>query len=1262
MLNVYFLPSIMSKLFIRNIQAFIAKKIFTAVLFINLILLFQNTYGDTIPLRLHPENNHYFEFRGEPTVLITSAEHYGAVLNLDFDYVQYLDELQTRGLNYARIFTGTFVSTNEKSALTPDSARFISPWARSNTPGYRKGGNKFDLDTWDTNYFNRLNDFVSEAGTRGVVVEITLFCVFYDNQRWWDSPMYYKNNINDVGRLDISQPLTMDNGILLSYQKAMVTKIVQELQGHDNIFYEICNEPYLFGPDPNDPELSTKFVHMDWQREIVDAINTAQANFEHKYLIAQNIDQVSTTITQNEGKLTDAIDSVSIFNLHYNARNDWRINTSIGNNYHLNKPIGCDETGNNPGVSDDESYRKQAWNFIMAGGTIYNNLDFTFQTFQPDGLRDNPEQNFGGGVDLRNQLGILSSFFNSFDFIHMDFHNDLPKADGIITACNPTTTKVRCMSKSNEDYAVYIYSEEDGPTDISFNLPAGHYLATWVDVKLGTVINEQYFEHYGGALTLTAPVFTEDIALKLSANKAPYTDAGIDIEITLPENTVQLNGVVSDDGLPLNQSVVKTWSIASGPNAVTFSDPGIENPTATFARDGVYVLKFKADDSELFSEDFITVKVNPGADLIAYWNFDEETGTVANDLSANANNGSLVNGFNFDTYSEESWHNRALRFDQAQHYVRVPHTANTVLDMGEDNFSISLHMYWDSLWSDKMYLVNKTDVAKGYAIRMDVQNTVSALFLHNTNVTCKSVNAPMVDTWNNIVVVFDRTGKQMRLYLNGVLEGTAAIPEFGSINNPADLLIGAYNHPISPRQFFNGSIDELRIYDRVLTQSEISTLWNSTRYNLAPVVEAGADKVLFLPSTDLLMEGVVSDDGLPENGSVTHLWEKVSGEGHAIFSDASALNTNVTFSVPGEYILRLTASDGLLSSYDTLKIEVFPQTDLLGHWALDETGGTFASDNSSLDNIGILKGGMNFNDNSVPGYYGGALSFDGVDDYITLGDPADGSLDMGENDFSISSWFFIPQHVSTRRTIVNKSHGGLNGYALRVNNNNRMIADFRTDYSNITCFTDQYVTENEWHYAVVVFDRVAGLLSMYLDGALIGSKEIGPGSVDNDFEFRIGANASGAVANKFFNGILDEVKLFNRALSAAEVSDLFNPAAHFGLNETVDGDDEAVGSDNETELLSGTDEDFIENGLALYPNPFSESTHVEFTIKKSGFTSLKVYNSVGQEIETLFEGLATSGDKYKFTYEPNNQRKGFYYLILEYEGSGRMVKKIFFTD
>ena len=127
------------------------------------------------PLALHPENPHYFLFRGQPTLLITSGEHYGAVLNLDFDYLKYLDTLNHAGLNLTRTFTGAYVEPGgafniARNTLAPAPNRFLAPWARSRTPGYANGGNKFDLTKWDAAYFKRLKDFVAEAARRGIVV------------------------------------------------------------------------------------------------------------------------------------------------------------------------------------------------------------------------------------------------------------------------------------------------------------------------------------------------------------------------------------------------------------------------------------------------------------------------------------------------------------------------------------------------------------------------------------------------------------------------------------------------------------------------------------------------------------------------------------------------------------------------------------------------------------------------------------------------------------------------------------------------------------------------------------------------------------------------------------------------------------------------------------------------------------------------------------------------------------------------------------
>jgi hypothetical protein len=102
------------------------------------------------PIQLHPKNQHYFLFRGKAVVLITSGEHYGAVLNADFDNKRYLATLAADGLNYTRIFGGIYVEVPGKSFgiqrndLAPLPGRFIAPWIRSETPGYAGGGSKFD--------------------------------------------------------------------------------------------------------------------------------------------------------------------------------------------------------------------------------------------------------------------------------------------------------------------------------------------------------------------------------------------------------------------------------------------------------------------------------------------------------------------------------------------------------------------------------------------------------------------------------------------------------------------------------------------------------------------------------------------------------------------------------------------------------------------------------------------------------------------------------------------------------------------------------------------------------------------------------------------------------------------------------------------------------------------------------------------------------------------------------------------------------------
>src|SRR5687767_13405908 len=192
------------------------------------------------PLCLHPDNGHYFLFHGKPTILITSGEHYGAVVNADFDIRAYMEELAIQTLNNTRVFSGAYVEPAgafniAKNTLAPDGKKFVCPWARSKTPGYAGGGNKFDLTKWDEAYFWRLKSLFREAGKRNIVVEMNLFCPMYEDGQWKVSPMNAANNVNGIGKCGKHEVYTLDkNPDLLAVQEKMTRKIVQELNEFDN--------------------------------------------------------------------------------------------------------------------------------------------------------------------------------------------------------------------------------------------------------------------------------------------------------------------------------------------------------------------------------------------------------------------------------------------------------------------------------------------------------------------------------------------------------------------------------------------------------------------------------------------------------------------------------------------------------------------------------------------------------------------------------------------------------------------------------------------------------------------------------------------------------------------------------------------------------------------------------------------------------------------------------------------------------------------
>jgi hypothetical protein len=112
---------------------------------------------------------------------------------------------------------------------------------------------------------------------------------------------------------------------------------------------------------------------------------------------------------------------------------------------------------------------------------------------------------------------------------------------------------------------------------------------------------------------------------------------------------------------------------------------------------------------------------------------------------------------------------------------------------------------------------------------------------------------------------------------------------------------------------------QFQVFDEVTI-----TVQSAPVVNQPPQVSAGADQTIQLPASATLA-GTATDDGLPvAPGAVSTTWTRVSGPGTVTFANAANRNTTATFSAPGTYILRLTASDGLSTSSDDITLTVIP--------------------------------------------------------------------------------------------------------------------------------------------------------------------------------------------------------------------------------------------------------------------------------------------------------------------------------------------------
>ena len=400
---------------------------------------------------------------------------------------------------------------------------------------------------------------------------------------------------------------------------------------------------------------------------------------------------------------------------------------------------------------------------------------------------------------------------------------------------------------------------------------------------------------FGNTSTVIRTVTRSD-----GSNQAPVVDAGSNQVITLP-NSANLNGNITDDGLPQPTNLSITWSKVSGDGNVTFSSPNSAQTTATFSSAGTYVLKLMANDSELTGEDTVTITVNP---------------SVAQ--------------------------NQAPITDAGQNQsITLPNNAVNLLGQVTDDGLPNPPSQVTVLWSKKDGNGTVTfSSPNSLATTATFSNSGTyTLTLTSSDSELQSSDDVVItvnpEAQNNVAPTVS-AGPDQTITLPSSATLSATASDDGLPNPPAQLTVSwsklegngavtfsAQTSLITEASFSQAGTYVLRVSvsdNELVATDEITVIVNPAAVNQAPIVDAGDTQNIVLPAI-ITLTATAQDDGLPNN-TLTYLWQKVSGPGEVEFETANQLSTVAIFDHPGAYTVNLTVSDGALQTTDTVTLNL----------------------------------------------------------------------------------------------------------------------------------------------------------------------------------------------------------------------------------------------------------------------------------------------------------------------------------------------------
>jgi glucose/arabinose dehydrogenase/chitodextrinase len=247
-------------------------------------------------------------------------------------------------------------------------------------------------------------------------------------------------------------------------------------------------------------------------------------------------------------------------------------------------------------------------------------------------------------------------------------------------------------------------------------------------------------------------------------------------------------------------------------------------------------------------------------------------------------------------------------------------------------------------------------------------------------------------------------------------------------------------------------------------------------------------------------------------------------------AEATAAPYQVTWdtrAVPnGVHMLSARARDGASNSTTSTAISVTVNNTaapgLVAAWGMNEGSGSGVADASGNGNNGSVSGAV-----WAAGRYGQALRFDGVNDVLVI--PDSSSLDL-TTALTFEAWVYPTATLSSWKAILQKE---VDAYFLNASTNNNRLGVGGT-FSGVCCTVlrgPSGLTPNQWTHVAATYD--GAWLRLYVNGVQVASRTRSGSLEVNALPLRIGGST---YPGEFFPGLIDEVRIYNRALSAAEIS------------------------------------------------------------------------------------------------------------------------------